>query len=128
MSYLMDTHTFLWFVNADSRLSLTAKSLLEKTNDDIYLSVASAWEIAIKVSLKKLSIPTPVADFMTTQLKVNHFQTLPITPAHLGVLATLPFHHRDPFDRLIIAQSMAEQLSIIGKDEAFDLYRVTRIW
>ena len=128
MNYLLDTHTFLWFINNDVSLSATAKTLIEEPTNDSCLSVASVWEIAIKFSLAKLEIPTPFTDFVTSQLAENNFGLLPIEPAHIGIVATLPFHHRDPFDRLIIAQAQHEGLPIIGKDESFDAYGIARYW
>lgn len=128
MSYLLDTHTFLWFINDDPVLSATARALIEVPENIIYLSIASLWEMAIKVSLGKLEIPSPFTGFINTQLRENAINLLEITTEHIGIVMTLPFHHRDPFDRLIIAQAQSENLPIIGKDEAFDDYKVTRHW
>jgi len=86
------------------------------------------WEIAIKVSLGKLDLPSPFEPFMIRQLEANNITIHPIRIEHTGLLTTLPFHHRDPFDRLIIAQALTDHLSIIGKDPLFDLYGVKRIW
>ena len=126
--YLLDTHTFLWFINDDKSLSIAAKSLIEDPDSAIYLSVASLWEIAIKVSLGKLTVPAPFAEFMEEQLHENSLTLLEIRTGHTGIVATLSFHHRDPFDRLIIAQSLAENFPIIGKDDIFDAYGVHRHW
>jgi PIN domain nuclease of toxin-antitoxin system len=128
MNYLLDTHTFLWFINDDPALSNTAKTLVENAENTIYLSIVSIWEIAIKVSLGRLEIPTPFAQFIDVQLHENSILLLGIETSHTGLVATLPFHHRDPFDRLLIAQSMAENFTIIGKDVAFDDYDVERVW
>ena len=128
MSYLLDTHTFLWFINDDASLSSTAKALLEDPENTIYLSVASIWEMAIKVSLHKLEMPSPFTDFIDEQLDKNTIILLNIKTAHTGIVATLPFHHRDPFDRLIIAQSKVEDIPIIGKDVIFDDYGIKRLW
>ena len=128
MTYLLDTHTFLWFINDDPKLSATAKTLIEEPGNVIYLSAASLWEIAIKVSLGKLKVPLPFTDFIKEQLRENSIVLLEIKPEHTGIVATLPFHHRDPFDRLIIAQSLHEKLPVIGKDEIFDVYGVKRHW
>ena len=128
MSYLLDTHTFLWFVNDDASLSSTAKALIEDPENTIYLSVASIWEMAIKVSLGKLEMPSPFTDFIDEQLDENTITLLNIKTAHTGIVATLPFHHRDPFDRLIIAQSKVEDIPIIGKDAIFDDYGIKRLW
>lgn len=128
MNYLLDTHTFLWFINDDASLSSTTKALIEDPENTIYLSVASIWEVAIKVSLDKLEMPSPFTDFIDEQLDKNTIILLNIKTAHTGIVATLPFHHRDPFDRLIIAQSKVEDIPIIGKDAIFDDYGIKRLW
>jgi PIN domain nuclease of toxin-antitoxin system len=128
MIYLLDTHTFLWFINDHPALSLTAKALIEALENTIYLGIASLWEIAIKVSLGRLEVPSPFTEFMVEQLRENNITLLEVKVAHTGVVATLPFYHRDPFDRLIIAQSLNEKWPIIGKDEIFDAYGVRRHW
>lgn len=128
MNYLLDTHTFLWFINDDSSLNATAKTLIEDPENTIYLSVASIWEMAIKVSLEKLEMPLPFTDFIDEQLDKNTIILLKIKTAHTGIVATLPFYHRDPFDRLIIAQSKVEVIPVIGKDTIFDNYGIERVW
>jgi len=128
MNYLLDTHTFLWFINDDASLSSTAKTLIEDPENTIYLSVASIWEMAIKVSLDKLEMPSPFTDFIDEQLSKNTIILLGIKTEHTGIVATLPFHHRDPFDRLIIAQSKVEDIPVIGKDAIFDDYGIKRLW
>jgi PIN domain nuclease of toxin-antitoxin system len=128
MSYLLDTHTFLWFINDDGALSSSARTLIEDPANTLYLSMASIWEMAIKVSLGKLEIPSPFTDFIENQMRENTIILLDIKTAHTGFVAALPFHHRDPFDRLMIAQSIYESLPIIGSDPLFDNYGVTRLW
>lgn len=128
MNYLLDTHTFLWFINGDSELSVRAQTLIEDPSNSIYLSVASVWEMAIKVSLGKLAMPSPFTDFVAEQLSENSLRLLEIQLEHAGAVATLPFHHRDPFDRLIIVQSLSENMPIIGRDQIFDVYGVQRHW
>jgi PIN domain nuclease of toxin-antitoxin system len=128
VKYLLDTHTFLWFITADVALSVPAKTLIENANHTIYLSVASVWEMAIKVSLGKLTMPSPFTEFVLHQLNDNAVLLLNIEAEHAGRVATLPFYHRDPFDRLIIAQSLSESLPIIGKDEIFDSYGIQPHW
>lgn len=128
MSHLLDTHAFLWFINDDPSLSASAKSLIEDPESTIYLSVASVWEMAIKLSLGKLEMPSPFTDFIDDQLRENTITLLDIKTSHTGVVATLPFHHRDPFDRLIIAQSKSEDIPIIGRDAIFDEYGIKRLW
>ncbi|NET57989.1 MAG: type II toxin-antitoxin system VapC family toxin [Symploca sp. SIO2E6] len=127
MKLLLDTHTFLWFINDSPQLSKDAKNLLE-SEADLLLSVASLWEIAIKVSIGKLSLPDRYDKFIPQQLTVNEIEILPISMVHLAMVAKLPFHHRDPFDRLLIAQAMVEQVSIVSIDVVFDSYAVNIIW
>lgn len=128
MTHLLDTHTFLWFINNDDALSSPAKALIEDSAHTIYLSVASIWEMAIKSSLGKLAIPSPFTKFIDEQLSVNSILLLNISTLHVGIVATLPFHHRDPFDRLIIAQAQSKGLPIIGADAVFDNYGIKRLW
>jgi PIN domain nuclease of toxin-antitoxin system len=128
MNCLLDTHTFLWFINDDAALSVTAKAMIEDVSSTVYLSIASVWEMAIKVSLGKLTMPLPLDNFITEQLLENNINLHPIHVRHTGLVATMPFHHRDPFDRMIIAQSLSDQLPIIGQDQIFDAYGVKRHW
>lgn len=127
MKLLLDTHTFLWFINNSPQLSIDAKNLIE-SDVDLLLSIASLWEIAIKVSIGKLTIPNTYDQFIPQQVQLNDMEVLPISLAHLAVVTTLLFHHRDPFDRLLIAQAMVEKMSIISADEIFDSYGISRIW
>ncbi len=128
MNLLLDTHTFLYYVNSSSLLSDPARDAIADPANKIYLSVVSAWEIAIKSSLNKLQIPKPVEIFIPEQLWLNDFQLLSIKINHLGVVAQFPFHHRDPFDRLLAAQSIAENFPLISIDGKLDAYGVSRIW
>lgn len=127
MKVLIDTHVFLWWVNGDP-ISEAAQSILHDSDAMVYVSVASLWEMTIKVSLGKLTLSSPVGIFFPVQLKMNAFNLLPVGINHLAVLETLPFHHRDPFDRLLIAQTAAESMSILSVDTCFDRYPVARIW
>lgn len=127
MRLLLDTHTFLWFIDDNPRLSARAKALLE-SDADLLLSVASLWEISVKVSIGKLNLSQPFDVFMPQQLAANAIEILPISLVHLGVVTTLPFHHRDPFDRLLIAQAMIEQLPIVSIDAVLDAYSIKRLW
>jgi PIN domain nuclease of toxin-antitoxin system len=119
---------FLWFINDDPALSAAAKAIIEDADSAIFLSVASLWEMAIKVSLGKLTVPSPFTDFIHEQLFENNVTLHGIKVAHVGLVAALPFHHRDPFDRLIIAQALTDQLPLIGKDVIFDAYGIQRRW
>jgi PIN domain nuclease of toxin-antitoxin system len=127
MKLLLDTHTFLWFIGDDPQLSPTAGALLE-ADHDVLLSVASLWEIAIKVSIGKLTLAEPYATFIPQQLARNDIELLPLRLPHLSTVASLPFHHRDPFDRMLIAQAMVEGVPIVSSDGAFDAYGIERVW
>jgi PIN domain nuclease of toxin-antitoxin system len=127
MRLLLDTNAFLWFINDSPQLSLRAKALLE-SDADLLLSIASLWEIAIKTSIGKLILTQPYDLFIPQQLAHNAIDILPISLAHLTVVSALPLHHRDPFDRLLIAQAMIEQLPVVSVDAAFDGYPINRLW
>jgi PIN domain nuclease of toxin-antitoxin system len=127
MKLLLDTHTFLWFIDDSPQLSVHAKSLLESDND-LLLSVASLWEIAIKYNLDKLKLPTPYEVFIPQQLTTNDIEILPISFPHLAAVSVLPRHHRDPFDRMIIAQAQVERVAIVSVDPLFDTYPIRRLW
>jgi PIN domain nuclease of toxin-antitoxin system len=127
MNLLIDTHTFLWFVNDDSQLSTAATALLESDNT-VLLSIASLWEIAIKVSIGKLTLSQPFEQFMSEQLVLNDMTVLPIRIVDCHQLIGLPFHHRDPFDRIIIAQALVGGMPVVSIDTAFDAYDVDRLW
>lgn len=125
---LLDTHAFLWFINGDSQLSVKARELIEEFSDPAVLSVASLWEIAIKVSSGKLNMAEPFDILIPQQMTVNRIRALDILLPHLTEVVQLPFHHRDPFDRLLIAQAIVEKIPIVSRDKAFDAYGVTRLW
>jgi PIN domain nuclease of toxin-antitoxin system len=127
MKVLLDTHAFLWFVNDDPQLSLAAKTLME-SEVDLLLSVASLLEISIKVGIGKLDLPKPFDVFIPEQLELNEIELLQIELKHLTPLTSLPLHHRDPFDRLLISQSLVEELTILSADKIFDRYAVNRSW
>lgn len=128
MKILLDTHAFLWLNAGDPALSDRARSTIEDGGNERYLSIASIWEIAIKVSLKKLDLTVDLTELVDEGAIASGIAVLDIAVAHARGVAHLPFHHRDPFDRLLIAQAKAEGLAIVGKDEAFDAYGVRRIW
>lgn len=128
MRVLLDTHSFLWFLTDDRRLSESALAIMQDPDNDVVLSMASLWEIAIKPTLKKLDLAKPFAELFPQEMIDNELGLLPILLKHLSILTTLPFHHRDPFDRLIISQAMVEELPVIGRDPAFAHYPVRLIW
>jgi PIN domain nuclease of toxin-antitoxin system len=120
MRLLLDTHAFLWFITADPRLSATAEQAIRRSGDTPLLSIASVWEIAIKVQLQRLPIPQPLDVFIPEQLRVNRIGLLPIELNHTFEIARLPLHHRDPFDRILIAQAIREGIPVVSVDGAFD--------
>ncbi len=128
MTFLLDTHAFLWFALRDARLSKTGSLLISDPGNRLLLSPASYWEIAIKISLGRYELNDDFGLFMREQIVENVLDILPITLEHAAVVATLPFHHRDPFDRLLVAQAIAEQIAILSCDTALDAYPVSRVW
>ena len=128
MTLLLDTHSFLWFWWDDPQLSGTAKQAICDATNRKLISTVSCWEIAIKVSLKKLDLGVPYRGFIHEHMVRNNFELLQITDEHLAMLVALPFHHKDPFDRLLIAQALYEQIPIVSIDPQLDAYSVTRIW
>ena len=128
MRGLADTHTFFWFVFDDPQLTPTAREFMRDPTNEIYVSVASIWEACIKTSTGKLTLQTDVVGFFETEAKGHNIRILGIEPKHLRPVATFPFHHRDPFDRLLIAQSQIENMPLISADAVFDAYNITRIW
>lgn len=128
MKFLLDTQAFLWFVLNNSALSQVACDLIIDPGNDILLSPISYWEIAIKVSIGKYSIPGDFATWMDCQIQVNELEILPIKIIHVAGIVNLPFHHKDPFDRLLVSQSLAENLPIISADAVLDNYSINRYW
>ena len=128
MRLLLDSHTFLWFVLNDPQLSGVALNLVHDPANDILISPASYWEIAIKVRLGKINLNASYDDFMHRGIVGNDSEILPIEPRHTSLLTTLPLHHRDPFDRLLVAQALTEAVPIVSTDAAFDSYGVQRLW
>lgn len=128
MKLLLDTHTFLWWVADDAALSRRARAAIADAGNECLLSLASCWEMAIKLSLGKLTLDGKLDRFLPEQLAANGFLTLPVELAHVARVADLPFHHRDPFDRLLAAQALEEAVPIVSADTVFRHYGVTRIW
>lgn len=128
MNILLDTHAFLWFVQDDPKLSAAARALIENSESRPFLSIASLWEIAIKISLGKLQLTQPYEEFVPQQLAMNGIGILNVTIEHTAAVATLPFHHRDPFDRLLAVQSKIEEMTLVSADPAFDAYAAKRVW
>lgn len=128
MRLLLDTHTFIWYVTDNPRLSANVKLLIEDENNEKLVSMASIWEMAIKHSIGRLNFSLPFMEFVRQQLSVSNIGLLEINLDHIEVVASLPLHHRDPFDRLIIAQSIVEQIPILSVDAIFDAYAIARLW
>jgi PIN domain nuclease of toxin-antitoxin system len=128
VNLLLDSHAFLWFVGADARLSSTANALIVDPANRKLVSMATRWEIAIKVGLGRLTLGEPATTFLPRELATNHFDLLPIELRHATFVETLPMHHRDPFDRLLVAQSRVESISIVSIDPVLDLYGISRLW
>jgi len=128
MKILIDTCSFLWFIEDNPKLSSLAKNLIEDEDNEIFLSIISVWEIAIKTSIGKLSITDTLSEFIETQVKVNDIKLLNINLEDTYLVSSLPFHHKDPFDRLIISQAITGKLPIISYDSIFDSYPVSRLW
>ncbi|MCY3834629.1 MAG: type II toxin-antitoxin system VapC family toxin [Chloroflexi bacterium] len=128
MRYLLDTSSFLWYVSDHQRLSSVATERLNDPVSTIHLSLVSIWEIAIKFNMGKLELPLPFDEFVDTTIHSYSLRLLNIQIPHLRRVARIPLHHRDPFDRMLIAQSLVENIAIITSDAAFDAYPVQRLW
>jgi len=127
MKLLLDTHTFIWFVEDAPQLPPNVKILIENPLNEIFLSIVSLWEMAIKIQLKKLDINKSIEEIINLSNQ-NGFILLPILSEHIVRLSKLEFFHRDPFDRMIIAQGISENQTIVSKDIIFDKYKAKRIW
>jgi PIN domain nuclease of toxin-antitoxin system len=128
MDLLLDSHTMLWFFWDDPKLSTRAKTLIEDPGNRKLVSMATCWEIAIKAGLGKLTLGEPSQSFLTREIPRNNFELLSISMDHATSVESLPQHHKDPFDRLIVAQAIAENVAIVSSDPAFDAYPVKRLW
>lgn len=127
MKILLDTQVFIWFVENDINLPINVKLKVESSSNSIYVSIASLWEMTIKYSLGKLKLSLSL-EKMIEQITSNGFEILPILPKHLIKLSTLAIFHSDPFDRLIIAQGLNENMLIATSDDKFDYYKIYRLW
>lgn len=128
MQILLDTHIFLWLISDDADLSKKAKRIFLDQNNDLFLSLVSIWEIAIKISIGKLFLKKLIEQFIPEQLQENNIKQLNINFRHITKVTNLPFHHRDPFDRLLVAQALEENIPILSNDKAFDNYPIKRLW
>ncbi|MEA5579568.1 type II toxin-antitoxin system VapC family toxin [Anabaena sp. UHCC 0451] len=126
MAALLDTHAFLWYLLGDSKLGIKAKEVID-SKTDLYFSIASLWEISIKINLGKLQLNRSFQD-LSQELQYINAQLLPITFKDTEVYLTLPLNHRDPFDRILVAQAINHSLVLVSRDVAFDAYSVQRLW
>lgn len=123
MQLLIDTHVLIWFLEGNKSLSKPHRQIISDSQNDVLVSIASLWEIPVKISLGKLTLAKPLADVIK-QIAVENIEVLPILPKHTLQVSTLPFHHRDPFDRIIVAQSQIENLPIVTNDIEFSHYGI----
>lgn len=126
MKFLLDTHAFLWYLLGDPNLGSKAKEAID-TKTDLYFSIASLWEMSIKINIGKLQLNRPFED-LPKELQYLNVQILPITFEDTEFYVSLPLHHRDPFDRILVAQAMNHSLVLISCDSAFDAYPIQRVW
>jgi PIN domain nuclease of toxin-antitoxin system len=128
MRCLLDSHAFLWFIHGDTRLGARAREAISDSKNQILVSTATLWEIAIKVSLGKLELEASLPDLFSRWILGNRIVLLPVEPRHTFLLTTLDFHHRDPFDRMIIAQAMVEGIPVVSRDGDFHKYPIQIVW
>ncbi len=128
MRILFDTHVFLWAISSDSRLSLKASATFADTETEALLSVATIWEILVKTQRGKLPFPNPAGPYLRDQIQRTSMSILPVALEHVLRIEKLPMHHRDPFDRILIAQAIAESVPIVTADRQFARYDVETIW
>lgn len=127
MNYLLDTHTLLWFLEDDEKLGDLAKSEIVNIENKCFVSIASLWEIALKVNIGKLELGISFSDF-EIEIQKNNIEILPINIEHLNILLSMEFYHRDPFDRILIAQAQCEGFIMITKDDNIEKYNLQVLW
>ncbi|MDY0301281.1 MAG: type II toxin-antitoxin system VapC family toxin [Trichlorobacter sp.] len=128
MRLLLDTHTFLWWISNDPLLSATAKTVISDARNECFLSLASCWEMAIKSSIGKLRLVKPVESFIPEEVIANDFSLLAIDFKHIAKVETLPFYHRDPFDRLLVAQAIVDKMILVSADSRLSEYDIKCLW
>lgn len=128
MKLLVDTHSFLWSLSQPERLNARAASCFDELREPLYLSAASSWEIAIKVALGKLTLPRPPEAFVPSRMAEIGLRPLPVEHGHALFVSSLPRHHADPFDRMLVAQATLERMAILTADPVFLLYDVETLW
>jgi PIN domain nuclease of toxin-antitoxin system len=127
VTLLLDTHAFLWFAAGDSRLSRKSREAMSQSDADLVISAATVWELAIKSSLQRLTLPAPLDVYLTAKLDEG-YRMLAVDWTHAAAVEQLPFHHRDPFDRLLAAQALVEQMPLVTRDRVFRKYGVETVW
>lgn len=127
MAYLLDTHALLWFLSGNPNLPESIKNLIEDRDQQISVSLVSFWEMAIKLQIGKLKLPESIEDLLV-KTQQEHIEIVQLKPQHILTLQTLPLHHRDPFDRILLAQCQSESLTLISKDGQFNAYQIPTIW
>jgi PIN domain nuclease of toxin-antitoxin system len=128
MRVLLDTHAMYWYIEGDPQLSATARTVIQDASNEILISPASYWEIAIKISIGKWKLNRTYEEFIDLALNKYGFRVLPILPTHTAMVIGSPFHHKDPFDRLLVAQASVESIPIVSNDAALDAYGIKRLW
>ena len=128
MNVLLDTQAFLWLDSDQAKISASARQICSDANNVLWLSVVSVWEMQIKIALGKMRLRCPLAELIASQQKTNGIQILPLNLSHAMELQNLPPHHKDPFDRMLIAQAKSEDWEIVSKDPEFKMYPVTVVW
>lgn len=128
MRQLLDSHVLIWALDDPSRLSGPARSALEEPGNELLISAGTVWELAIKVAMRKLTLALPYKDWLQRAIADLELQVLPLTVDHADRQTRLPWHHRDPFDRLLAAQALVERISLVSADPIFDQYEVDRVW
>ncbi len=128
MTYLLDSHALIWLLSGDRQLSPVYDDLIAPGQSTAVFSVVSLWEMAIKVSLRKLELAVPIEEVAEVLVRQYRLELLPIAPRHVARVAKLPMHHRDPFDRMLVAQAIEERLCVVSRDTALDAYGIERIW
>jgi PIN domain nuclease of toxin-antitoxin system len=125
---LLDTHVFLWWIERNPHLSARASGLIADPDSEVFVSIVTVWEIAIKAALEQLEMPVDLGAFLRRQLQSNGFESLPVTFEHAVAVRDLPMHHRDPFDRLLVCQSRVESLALVSSDSAIAAYGADMVW
>lgn len=128
MPYLLDTHVLIWYAEGNEKLSETARQIVDNFEEERFISIASIWEMSIKSSLQKIQLEPSFSAFIQKEFDLLAYKLLPVELPHTIQAEKLPFFHRDPFDRMIIAQAMVEGIPIVSTDKVFDDYGVERIW